>query len=225
MRRAARPGLDPKPLSPSEIADSAEAGVKERAGEGAAAKKRAAAAVERAVEKVEKTGRMVSKNEFHKLFGFDRHTIDDWIDDKGMPAEKVGEEYRIDLRAAWKWREEYIEAQAIKKAGGVGGPPAGFMGKVWLDAGKEIKAMKDYADLGEILKTLAHIEDQEAAFERAMGIVRQSVMAIAERMTRDMAGFPEDRVLTWRKNAKKFAQDGLAEADRQIKDAFREARK
>lgn len=226
MRRAARPGLDPKPLSPSEIADRAEAGIDDRAGK-KASKARTAAVVERAVEKAEKSERLMTKHEFHKRTGFDRHTIDDWIS-KGMPAEKVGEEYRIDLRAAWKWREEFVVAEAMKKAGGggaPGGPPIGFLGRVWLDPGKEIKAMKDYAEMGEMLKRLAHIDDMIAAFERASGLVRQSVMAVPERIFRDMAGFPEERKLQWRADAKKSCQEALAEGDRAIKRAFAEARK
>ncbi len=89
------------------------------------------------------------------------------------------------------------------------------------DPYKAIMARDKFVRMGESERALVHRAPMQAATQRAFGLVRQAVMAIPDRLARDMAGFPADRVAQWRREARDYCQEALADAASAIRDMDR----
>lgn len=190
-----RPGLDPAPRPISEV-------------------------VERTVVRAERSMRLVNKKRFCELTGFDRKTLDDWIA-KGAPVEGEsgrGAEILVDVRAIWKWREEQVAAKALEDAMSDGEEVVGFMGI--RDPAKAIKAQFEYIKMAATKKLLVHHDPLNSANERAFGIIRQAIMAIPDRIFREMAGLPEPLIRKWRKDALGYCRAALEEGARTVAAAI-----
>ncbi|GJD97467.1 hypothetical protein [Methylobacterium iners] len=162
-------------------------------------------------------GRLFSLVDLADLTGVHRDTLSAWVQ-KGMPTVRGGRHgvaYQVDIRAYLAWREEQIRTDAIKNAPVTGA--FSFMGIT--DPYKAIMARDRFVRMGESEKALVHRAPMQAAMQRAYGILRQTVMAIPDRLSRDMVGFPQERVDEWRRSAKGYCYEALAEAANQIREA------
>lgn len=164
-------------------------------------------------------GRTYSITELAEMTGCHRYTISDWIRRKVDPllyeaGGRHGVEYQISLRRVIEWREDLARQEGMK------GPVLGafsFMGIT--DPYKAIMARDRFVRMGESEWALVHRPPMQAALQRAFGILRQTIMAIPDRLARDMAGFPRERVDGWRRDAKGFCHEALAEAANVIREA------
>ena len=163
-------------------------------------------------------GRTYSITELAEMTGWHRDTIADWLRrrDNPLPYEaggRHGVEYQISLRRFVEWREDLARQEGLK------GPAQGaftFMGIT--DPYKAIMARDKFVRMGESERSLVHRAPMQAATQRAFGLVRQAVMAIPDRIARDMAGFPADRVSQWRREARGYCTEALADAATAIRE-------
>ncbi len=163
-------------------------------------------------------GRVVSLTDLADLTGYHRGTISDWITKKRMPVVRGGRhgvEYQISVREFVEWREKQASAESALKATSEGAFQ--FMGIT--DSYKAIMARAKWVSMGESERALVHRAPMQAAMERAFGLVRQAVMAVPDRIARDMAGFPPDRVAAWRRQARDYCMEALADAANAIRQA------
>ena len=164
-------------------------------------------------------GASYSITELAEATGWHRDTISDWTRRKEhpLPVEaggRNGVEYRINLRRLIEWREELARQEGMK------GPVEGgfqFMGI--KDPYKAIQARQRFISMGESEAALIHRAPMQEALQRAFGILRQTIMAIPDRLSRSMAGFPRDKVDGWRRDARGYCQEALTEAMNQIHEA------
>lgn len=181
-----------------------------------------AAAVEDAVESAERSDRVVSLSRAAVLLGRNRETLSAWMT-KGMPVEGrggTGEAVLVDLKRVVEWlearaREDERRKFARPEPGADGDRPLTTKEKVDL-AKLAGQTMKNGKDAGYLVPRPV----VEAAFERCLGIVRISVMAVPERLVREMSGFPEDRKAVWRKKAIRSCAASLEEAAESIATAM-----
>lgn len=165
-------------------------------------------------------GRTYSITELADMTGWHRDTISDWCRrrENPLPYESGGRhgvEYQISLRRFVEWREKVATAEGALKASTQGGFT--FMGIT--DSYKAIMARDKWVRMGEAERSLVHRAPMQSAMERAFGLVRQAVMAIPDRIARDMAGFPADRVAGWRREARGYCTEALADAANAIRQA------
>lgn len=164
-------------------------------------------------------GRTYSIIELAEMTGYHRDTISDWIrrKDNPLPYEtggRHGVEYQISLRRLMEWREDLARQEGMK------GPVEGafqFMGI--KDPYKAIMARDRFLKMGESEAALIHRAPMQEALQRAFGILRQTIMAVPDRLSRSMAGFPRDKVDGWRRDARGYCQEALTEAMNQIREA------
>lgn len=170
-------------------------------------------AVEAAAAGADRSAYLLSISRLADLLGRDRGTISDWIP-KGCPVSRsggTGESKLLDPAAVIAWREQQIRLDEARKyatpegesVGGVAMKPADLVKLQELD----IKRLA----FGEKARILVPRYVVEAAFERALAIIREAIMAIPERLVRDMAGFPEDRKMEWRQSALDQCRESLRE--------------
>lgn len=160
-------------------------------------------------------GRTYSITELAEMTGWHRDTISDWTRRKENPLPTVSGgshevEYRISLRRLIDWREDQARVEGAK---GPAVGAVGFMGIV--DPYNAIIARDKFVKMGESERALVHRAPMQAATHRAFGLVRQ---AVPDRLARDMAGFPADRVSQWRRGARSYCQEALADAASAIRD-------
>ncbi|KQP72370.1 hypothetical protein [Methylobacterium sp. Leaf112] len=87
-----------------------------------------------------------------------------------------------------------------------------------VDPYKAIMARDKFVKMGKSERALVHRAPMQAATQRAFGLVRQAVMVIPDRLARDMAGFPSDRVAAWHRDARGYCQEAFADAASAIRD-------
>lgn len=169
--------------------------------------------------------RTMSMSQAAIMLGCNRSTLRDWVNKKGCPVAEeggVGDARRVDLKAVRHWRENQIrEEERARLSSADASDPSG-----------KPMTVKERIDLeklkGQVIKNARDAEFlvprpvAEAAFERCLGLIRISVMAIPERLVREMAGFPEDRKLAWREKAMKACRSALAEGAKAIQTALPE---
>lgn len=158
--------------------------------------------------------RHVSIKRLSELTGFDRLTIRNWLDE-GCPVVSRGargDDYVLDIRAVWKWREQRAVDKALgsRSSDPDGGAAASFMGL--RDPLKiedlKIKRMKSE----ELAKRLVPRKYVVATVARVLNQVRVSVMSIPDRLHREMSGFPDDKAIKWREEAQKTCRSALQQA-------------
>lgn len=164
--------------------------------------------------------RHVSIKRLHELIGVDRNTIKSWIA-KGCPVVSKGElgtSYVLDIRAVWKWRESELRRGA--------GPAEDSKSEASL-RWKDEKARANYlvsmakiAEVAEKRRQIIRVDDAAAAFTRAIGQLRQSVMGIPDRCVRKLAGFPEHTVARARKEMIETCQEALEKASKTLAKAL-----
>ncbi len=162
-------------------------------------------------------GETVSVDELHRLTGYDRGTIRDWIDD-GLPAGtgSRGIPYSINVRAFIEWRV----AQAVAKAKPA--LPSGGMEWMGLTKPKEIfaaqLAMMKAAAVAKELVPRQFVLDLQA---RVLNSIRVAIGSLPNRLYREKSGFPPEQVLKWRAEAEDICLAALKSAqediDRQMK--------
>ncbi|SMC32594.1 hypothetical protein SAMN06297251_10151 [Fulvimarina manganoxydans] len=178
-------------------------------------------AVERAEAGADRSQHWVSISRLAEIIGRDRGTIADWIGDKGCPVAdhgSSGEATLLDPAEVFRWRERFVrDEEAAKVASGetAGGAPMKPSDLVKLEDLK-IKRLA----VGQKAEVLVPRYVVEGAFELALGLIRQTIMAIPERLVRDMAGYPEKQRLEWREKALKQCRTALAEGAKAIQDTL-----
>lgn len=166
--------------------------------------------------------RHVSIKKLSELTGFDRNTIKSWIA-KGCPVVSEGEMgtgYVLDIRAVWKWREREVRRE-------VGGAEEGKTDASlrWKDEKARASYLESQAKITAIAqkqKQVIRVEDAAAAFTRAIGQIRQSVMGLPDRCVRKLAGFPEHTVARARKDMIATCQETLEKASKTLSTALGE---
>lgn len=178
------------------------------------ARRTLSAAVEAAAERSEKSSRLVSISEFERLTGFDRGTVRNWIKKHRCPVENAGgkgEAVLLDIRAVWKWREEFVRAEeAAKYARADASEDYSGVDLTPADRLKLAQIRLTNIKIAREAEMLLPREFVEFAVERMFGVVRQTVMAVPERIFRKMGGFPEDRKLRWYGEAQKQCTAALS---------------
>ncbi|WP_188852337.1 hypothetical protein [Aureimonas glaciei] len=166
--------------------------------------------------------RLMSISKAAQLIGRNRGTLQDWIK-KGMPVARKGETgsaHMVDLKEVIVWREEQIRREERSRF-----PESEdtVFGGVKLSPGDLLKLENlklTRLKVGQAADVLVVRSIPEAAWERAFGILRQSIISLPDRITREMAGFPEDRKLAWRTKAQGYCRDGLKQAAKVVSDAM-----
>ncbi len=183
------------------------------------------AAVEAAAGKAERSDRHVSMLGLAKLTGWDRGTIRDWIDKKGCPVVSRGgrgEDAVLDVGEVWRWREEQVRQDAIRKAGASGiGEDGDFLGFLGIrDPAKAADAQLKFMKVGVQAGELVPHASMHDVLSQAFGALRNAVMAIPDRLYRDMSGFPDTLKKRWRQDVLGHCRDALATAAKQVERAM-----
>ena len=160
-----------------------------------------------------------------QLIGRNRGTLADWAK-KGMPIARRGETgaaHMVDLKDVILWREEQIRREERARFTEEGGADSGGLPgeRMSMADRKHLSTIRmNQQKLAMTAKILVHREPMQAAYVRALGLIRQSVMSVPERIFREMAGFPEDRVGEWRLQALGQCRGALEEGAKALNDAM-----
>lgn len=179
-------------------------------------------AVEAAIAGADRSAHLLGVTAFADLIGRDRGTVAAWIE-KGCPVAKrggSGEKTLLDPARVFAWREEFARAEEAKRfakpdavdEGGDYHTPADRLKLAQLDIARQ--------KLAQGAGILVHREPLQVAYAKALGLVRQSVMSVPERITREMAGFPEAKVAEWRLAALGQCRSALQEGAKALNDAL-----
>ena len=169
--------------------------------------------------------RVMSVNALPRLTGWDRGTIDAWLQ-KGCPSEsphrEPGEDHELDIGKVWRWHVERAKADALRTAGSAGADGVrGFTGWMGIrEPGKAFDAQLKLMKVAEKAEALVLFERWEAILGLVMNAIRTNVMTVPDVIYREMSGFLEDKALAWRRMALDQCRNALIGADRDIAKAM-----
>ncbi|KTR06891.1 hypothetical protein NS365_05505 [Aureimonas ureilytica] len=169
--------------------------------------------------------RLMSMSKAAALMGRDRNTLAAWAA-KGMPIARKGESgssHLVDLKEVILWREEQVRREERTRFPGAGedGLGEGMGGRMSPSDLLKLENLKlTRLKVGQAAEILVERSIPEMAEERAYGILRQAIMALPERLTREMAGFPEEKKLIWRQKAQGWCREALKQSAKVIADAM-----
>lgn len=181
-------------------------------------------AVEAALASEDRASFLLGVTQIADLLGRDRGTISAWID-KGCPVARkggTGEKTLLDPRDVVAWREEFVRDEEARKYARPDGDLSGADGLPMKPADliKMVDLKIKQLALGQKSEVLVPRHVAEAAFQRCLAVIRETIMSIPEGITRDMAGFPERQKLEWREKALEKCRLALKEGAKAIAAAM-----
>lgn len=169
--------------------------------------------------------RHVSAKELSDLLGRDRGTISEWLED-GCPVVQRGMKgvpHVFDLAEVVRWRERRAAEDAAEKAAlampidddAIDGLP-GIRGL--KDPEKQVRTTIQLVKLAALRGAATPNAVALDATERALGLVRQTLMPLANRLLRELPGLSKEDARRVQELARKATADALKAA----RDALRE---
>lgn len=168
-----------------------------------------------------KPERVMSLSSVATLLGVAPNTVRGWVrlgcDGIVSRPEGKGTDYRLDLAAIVEWRLAREVEKALEKAGRARGDPDDDSVEAMLrDPEKRLKIAREQARFNKEMELVAAVADSEAKWERAFGVIRQSVMALPDRVVRLYPGLdPKVERENYRKIAA-FCADAMEEGATEI---------
>ncbi|WP_419953951.1 hypothetical protein [Methylobacterium sp.] len=184
----------------------------------------------------DRKARLKSAAEVAKLLGAGRNTVQRWID-AGCPVVSKpvtpgdGDRYVLDLGEVVEWRIA-TEVAAARKASARPARMAGdhdededVASDLLKDPEKRMKVARLAVQLLSDQKRIVLTDDVEALFERAMGLIRQAVMAMPNRLIRFVPGLGVAETREFHTKVSSAAADTLEDVDKLVRTFVAEARK
>lgn len=197
------------------------------------ATKSAARAAPKAAPAVDAGGRFRTKSaaDAAKLLGVSRNTVQGWIDE-GCPCVSKpvrpgdGDSYRLDLAEIVRWR--IAKAVAEAKVPPKGRPSDGDEDddpKGLTDPEQRLKVANLAVKLLKEQKKVVLVDEVDALFERALGLIRQSVMAMPNRVIRFVPGLGVAETQSVHRKITDAAADTMEDAHKLVTAFVARARK
>ena len=148
------------------------------------------------------SSRIVSLNGAAILLNVDRATMERWIKREGgdVAVNRTGglgrgNEWQIDLSKLWAWWGEHCAKKALADAG--------------LDVVLSPRSKLDLLKLAKEAQLVTPNVVVEDLLTRVMSEIRQALTALPGRITREMQGFPVERVRGWKGLAQGVVRETL----------------
>lgn len=179
----------------------------------------------------DRKARLKSAAEVAKLLGAGRNTVQGWID-AGCPTVSKpvgkGDSYVLDLREVVEWRIASEVARARKEYA----RPArssydedDVADDLLKDPEKRMKVARLAVQLLADQKEVVLTDDVQALWERCFGLIRQSVMALPNRVIRMVPGLGVDETKAFHRKTSDACADILEEASKAVATFVAAARK
>ncbi len=189
-------------------------------------------AAAKAAEPDARKARLKSAAEVAKLLGAGRNTVQGWID-AGCPTVSKpatpgdGDKYVLDMAEVVKWRIA-TEVAAARKAAARPSDPGddeGVADDLLKDPEKRMKVARLAVALLNDQKEVVLTDDVQSLWERSYGLIRQSVMALPNRVIRLVPGLGVDETKAFHRKTSAACADALEEASRAVAAFIAQARK
>lgn len=180
-----------------------------------------------------KPARVVTKSDVCKMLDAAPNTVKGWIDEGDhdwivQRPSGPGTDYRLDMPLLVKWLRAKWVAEAVAKVEKRHGPtlPDGDEDALALllkDPEKRIKIGQAQVKFHKERQEVAMVADSKALWQRAFGVIRQSNMALGDRIIRLFPGMDETETREKYRQIQSLCADSLVEANKVIKDGQRGA--
>lgn len=178
--------------------------------------------------------RLKSAAQVAKLLGAGRNTVQGWID-AGCPCVSKpaspgdGDKYVLDVAEVVRWRIATEVAEARKEASrpgrAAGDADDDVADDLLKDPEKRMKVARLAVQLLGDQKRVVLTDDVQGLWERAHGLIRQSVMALPNRVIRMVPGLGVDETKSLHRKISDACADSLEDASKSVATFVAEARK
>lgn len=180
----------------------------------------------------DRKARLKSAAEVARLLGAGRNTVQRWID-SGCPTVSKpvtpgdGDRYVLDLREVVEWRiaTEVAAARRAAPRPSGDGDDEDVAGDLLKDPEKRMKVARLAVQLLGDQKRVVLTDDVQGLWERAHGLIRQSVMALPNRVIRMVPGLGVAETKAVHRKISDACADALEDASKSVATFVAEARK